>query len=437
MKLGHPFPFRIFLIILFCILFITAFSRFGAYAYETVFLAKENFSEGTMLGPVNIENLSYDQAFSKVNGEVGNWKKNSNVVLTLSDRNVAIPLDMVYLLIEESLGAAVNDQENKLYSTIQQSDLEKQVLLIADESLAKAIDIKRLKAEIENSISALPAGKLEFKLADYIAEGAGVKQDVIASSKLNIIDTKHLEQWLKTHGELNIPAKMNVSFLQLVTTEQGAKYPAVFLSEIASVLYSSILPTNVQILERHTSQELPNGIEAGYEAKVIPGEMDLLLFNPNDFDIKVRFSSKEPGTVTAEVLGLNVGFTYKIRMENKKEYQPKQIIQYVPDINMIQNRVKQEGKKGYSVSVYRDILDSQGKKIESIILAEDFYLPVNEIVVEEIVQPSTQAPDLFPTGQTDTSAVQENQTESLDNENADGTIDGPESLDPGIINHRN
>ncbi|WP_108669429.1 VanW family protein [Peribacillus acanthi] len=376
-------PLRLFLIILFCTLFITAFSRIGVFAYETVFQNKLLFVQNTFIGPVSVASLEQNQAIQKLNEKTIEWKSSSKVEISFSDKSIQLPSDMFYFQIEESILSAGDGMSNPLFVTVKEQQLKDQLLMITDESIVETIDLKRLKMEIEKTVGTLQQSIVSFKLSEFISEDTLTKNVVLSEVTKEIPDKEKTERWLTKHKEMVIPAKSNFSLLNYLKETNESTFSSEFLTTIASSMYQSILPTNLQIVERHTSKEIPNGIQLGFEAKILKDEMDFIIFNPNDREYVISFVPQESG-MTIQVKGMQAGLSYKVRLENEKSYEPKKIIRYVANLNSIKSEQKIKGKKGYSISVYRDIFDPKGERLEAVLMAEDFYLPVNEVVFEEI-----------------------------------------------------
>ncbi|WP_163101774.1 VanW family protein [Peribacillus alkalitolerans] len=375
---------RLFFIILFCTLFITAFSRIGVFAYETVFQPKLLFTENTYIGPVSVANLEQDQAIQKVIEETSTWSSSPKVEISFSDKSIPLPNELFYFQIDESVLAAGEGMTNPLFVTVKEQELKEQLLLLTDETIAEKIDVKRLKIEIEKTVGTLlQKAIVPFKLSEYISEDTLTQNVVLSEVKKEIKDKSQSELWLRKHREIVIPAKTNFSLLNYLQQTKESGFSNEFLTVIASSMYQSILPTNLQIVERHTSKEIPEGVQLGFEAKILKDDMDFIIFNPNDKEFVISFLPLETG-LAIQVKGMKAGLSYKVRLENEKSYEPKKIIRYVANLNSIKPEQKVKGKKGYSISIYRDIFDQKGERLETVLIADDFYLPVNEVVFEEI-----------------------------------------------------
>ena len=154
---------------------------------------------------------------------------------------------------------------------------------------------------------------------------------------------------------LTIPAHSNFSFIKDFIGKK-TDFSNDFLSKVASVLYEASLATNLEIVERSISTELPEGYKLGYEAKVNLKDLDFTLYNPNDYEITVAFRVENGNTLVADLNGFMTGKSYKVVERNRITYPYKQIIQYTT--NPLVNN--EPGKEGYSVMIYRNIYDSAG-----------------------------------------------------------------------------
>ena len=129
----------------------------------------------------------------------------------------------------------------------------------------KNINQQAVKAELEKQ-AGLFTPTQTISINDYL-RGEAAKREVISSAKTSINETNSLQTWVNQHPKLTIPAHANFSFVK-DTVGKNTVFSNDFLSKVASVLYEASLATNLEIIERSISTELPEGYKPGYEAKV-------------------------------------------------------------------------------------------------------------------------------------------------------------------------
>lgn len=374
-----------------CTLFFTAFTQIGTLAYEKVFRIENALSEGTFIGPVGVQGLQSTDANQKLNDTIVNWQKANSVNLSFADKKMEFPSRLFLFQIEESIAAAEPGVPNPLYATVTEQAIKEQLVYIVDETMLPFIDIKSLRAKLEEMAGALPSSKTNISLLNFIMDKSLTESKILSQAEIYIPGSgNRFSSLIDSYGEIIIPAKSSFSLLQSLKENGQGIYSNELLTKLASGLYEAILPTNMQVVERNISKELPEGYKAGLEAKIAREKLDFILFNPNDTDIKIRFEKKNKNMISVSVIGMYTGITYKIRFEDKKEVEPKQIIHYADNIETVSKSESKKGRKGYSVTVYRDSYNINGKLLDRFLISEDFYLPVNEVVIKERTKQNTE-----------------------------------------------
>ncbi|MFJ8245681.1 VanW family protein [Peribacillus asahii] len=374
MKKGYV---RTLILLISSTLFITCFSQAAVFAYEKAFPPSRIFANGTVIGPINVGNLSEDEAATKLSEAIEIWQNKQGITVSFSDQERTIPaIDMTFLL-QESIRSAEDGATNPLYATISKETVRSILIEMAGGEFVSNLDVTKLKSEIERKAGLLGKDGKEIVAIEFLRDNLETK--VLARAEMNVTDAEDAASFVKQHATFTIPAFQTVAFMKDVMANDHA-FSEAFLTEAASTFYKASLATNLQIIERHRSVEFPSGVEAGYEAKVNQSDLDFIVNNPNDTKLTVTFKLKQQGVLVAEISGYPNGKKYVVRQENPKTYPFKTIVRYTSDPS---EPAASPGKQGYSVSVYRDIYDSSREIIDYKLMAKDFYLPVNEVVVKE------------------------------------------------------
>ncbi|AZV44590.1 hypothetical protein BAOM_3981 [Peribacillus asahii] len=374
MKKGYV---RTLILLISSTLFITCFSQAAVFAYEKVFPPGRIFANGTVVGPIDVGNLSEDEALSKISEAIEIWQNKQEITVSFSNQERTIPaIDMTFLL-QESIRSAEDGATNPLYANISKETVRSVLVEMAGGEFVSNLDVTKLKSEIERKAGLLGKDGKEIVAIEFLRDNLETK--VLSRAEMNVTDAEDVASFVKQHATFTIPAFQTVAFMKDVMANDHT-FSEAFLTEAASTFYKASLATNLQIIERHRSVEFPSDAEAGYEAKVNQSDLDFIVNNPNDTELTVTFKSKQQGVLVAEISGYPNGKKYVVRQENPKTYPFKTIVRYTSDPS---KPAASPGKQGYSVSVYRDIYDSSGEVSDYKLMAKDFYLPINEVVVKE------------------------------------------------------
>ena len=201
--------------------------------------------------------------------------------------------------------------------------------------------------------------RIGFQIADIPADVLGIP-DVIDS--LN--DT------------LFVP-EQPVSLLTLLGENTGAMNQE-GLDFLASMLYSTVLQTDYEILERHAQSDIPSYLQPGTEASINPElEKDLQFVNLSQHPSKLHMTI-EGNSLKVEIFSQTKEKDIKVRVEKDRIVNPRIIYRYSDELAAGQEKTIQEGTKGLRVEVYRSIVEN-GVSSE-VVVSRDYYAPVNRIV---------------------------------------------------------
>ncbi|MGX2960746.1 VanW family protein [Peribacillus sp. JNUCC 23] len=381
MEKRFPTYLRVLAIVVLSTIFIMSFSQLGVKAYEKFLQQDQKFAANTFIGTVQVSGESTKQANENLIYTIAEWQSKSRLSLTFADRKMTIPMDFIHFSLEESVQDAENGMDNPLFATITETNIRQLLKEIVDEQVIERVKVDQLQAEIQRQAGLLDVNERVISLTKFFEESVSVS--VISHAKKQHIDVKSLSSWVESTHPITIPAFGEFSFINDLSVNAGS-WTDEFLTQVASLVYEASLSTNLQILERNTSQEVPVGVTAGYEAKVNRNGMDLKLANPNDFEMTVTIKATQPGVLIVEISGYETEQQYKVVLKDSKTIPYRKIIQYTALLPNGSETIKKSGKLGYSVSVYRETYNSLNEKLDSVQISNDFYLPVNEVVLKEI-----------------------------------------------------
>lgn len=374
------------------VLFVFSFSHFGAIAYERLTKQSDIFEEGTIIGSFDVSNLTKEQAKEFITASINTWFETCQLTLYYKDVELKINSELFRFSLSESVEAATNGQVSPLLISIQEPEYKEIIAAFNDPTLYDVVNHEKLMKEILNVVTTFKKGKFSFKVLDFLEQNLDPIIISTGDMKLTKEQVILIEEAIAGRKQFVISAKSEFSLLKFMN-EHSIKLSNEHLSFIASTLYKTILPTNFEIVERHTSRQLPDYNELGYEAKVVAGSMDFSVYNPNSTDYVVNIKFDTP-LLTMDLIGAPLLYKYEIVLKDKQIFPPKSIIRFNSKLPLGETKMIEEGKAGYLVTVIRNQLEKNGKILDEEILSEDFYPPIHRVVARSRI--SAETPNVEP-----------------------------------------
>lgn len=377
------FSVKIFSLLISCVLLLSLFSTVGARTYHA-FFAEDIFKKGTMIGPVDVSGLSEEDAKGILLSEIENWYEIGELSLVSGDKKTKLNKREIFSFqILESIDSAVDGIQNPLLTDLKDDHFE---TVLTELTLMELQDFKaeELKSGILAPASNLHPGEIEIKLDPFVIVD---DTNVISRSVIdNFDDESEIVKWVNEFGVIHVPANKPFSLLTLLS-ESGTTnhYSDQALSVIATGIYSSVLPSNFKIIERHISEVLPSYADFGYEAKIENKKKDLIIYNENPYDYKLVFSLTDEG-LEVQLVGAEFPQTIKVSIEDEETFKPKIIKQYDSTLPKGKMVVKQKGSPGRVAKIYR-IISESGQVDQRVEIAEDYYPPIHTIEAHSIIVP--------------------------------------------------
>ncbi|KOY82809.1 G5 domain-containing protein [Lysinibacillus macroides] len=237
------------------------------------------------------------------------------------------------------------------------------------EVLMQASYLKEHKVEAAIDDAMLQAGeRIAFQMADLPAAEKGVAQVIPLLNDVVLVPNQAF------------------SLLTLLGEQVGAVND-VGLDFVASTLYSVLLQTDYEILERHSQQESPPYLQQGIEA-----DMDAALAKDLQFINRSEQLGKLQATMEGNQLKIEIFAAVKdkditVRVSKDKIVKPRVIYRYSDDLKAGQERIEQEGTEGARVAVYRSIVENGAT--EEQFISRDYYAPQNRIITRSSKEPAT------------------------------------------------
>jgi hypothetical protein len=386
---------KVFLILVFSTIYIYSFSYFGANAFEH-FLGNDNtFAQGTKIGSIDLSDKTKQQGIRELTSEIERWNKETIILFTYKERTYEVSKKLFEFNEEETVNNIKQEVDNRAVVSISEEKLVEEIKHTSAKINLDDINVKKLKADLLD-VAMMPESKMyTFNLEDYateqLTENPTISKATVEVNKSN----KDLAEFVKSVPTIELKEKSSFSLLEFLEENNSNDFTEETLSIVATGIYGAILPTNISIMERHISKELPSYVQLGYEAKVSEEEqMDLVLLNENrtSYTLELSYDSSK---LTIVLKGSPFLYKYSIIKENKKSFDPKTVVQFDPTLEFGQTKVHFVGKKGQLISMYRQIANESGVVMKKELLSEDFYAPMHRIELHSLrAPPVIENPDI-------------------------------------------
>ncbi|EPZ39679.1 hypothetical protein C289_0300 [Anoxybacillus ayderensis] len=358
---------KLFFTMILTVSYLLATTKVATWAYES-FVSNDTFAEGTMIGPVDVSNRSREEAHEQVNEKVNEWKQSATVKLVLEKKEATVQTDYFSFHMEESMKQAVSGKRTPLLVSVDRQALQDAISSIGASS--DWIDVEKVKTQLEQAAASLTS--VDLSLQQYVRED--MQQETILSQTTIPF---HEELRAMKEAAIVMEPKQVFSVLDFLK-KQGLGVSKEAMTLFASALYEVIIPTNFEIVERHTNIVLTNGVKIGFEAAVEQNKKDFILFNPNDRPYTVEWRIKG-NHMQVTLIGAPFMYQYVLKTNPIEYYEPKTIVQYSALLKPNEKRIKEEGKKGMLIRLYKEVYDRNRTLIETIPVSEDFYPPVHRV----------------------------------------------------------
>jgi hypothetical protein len=369
---------KIFAITSLSIVFLLTSFYGSIYAYDLfkseVLGIEERYVNQTKIGPLNATGLTKNSAKQLLNNKVAQWKNNSTITIVDTDGKVlSVPNTLVNINVQETINALQNGKENEIF--VSAPELKNEISKIYENSTF--VDINALSQDILANVKEM-AVRIEINASNYVIEDGNF---VVAESVVtNFKKDNYLDLWVASLNNKVIAANETTSLLTLLESEGTELVDSESLSVIATALYKALLNTNFDILERHIGSSLPAYASLGFEAKVIPGELDLAFRNPNSENYVFQVY-EDNNVLNVSIVGPSLPYRYVVSIKGMQQFKPKTIIHFSSSIKENEVMVKNEGQPGFLCTIYRNAFDEANNLVSNTLIAEDFYIPIHRVEI--------------------------------------------------------
>lgn len=154
------------------------------------------------------------------------------------------------------------------------------------------------------------------------------------------------------------------------------------ICQVTTTLYNALLLSEFSIIERRPHSIPLAYVRPGLDATLAENYIDFKFQNNRSYAVYIGAETKS-GTVSIKILGKNDEFGYDNSLITRLNSVIIEEYEKEPDEIIFDNNLKEdekvvvrEGKKGYNVIVYRDILNKKGELLKREKISNDIYKPV-------------------------------------------------------------
>jgi len=359
-------------------------------------VSAESDGSGSSIGGQPVESLNRDEIISLLNSKILEWKQNP---IILAGNSTDITLDPEWFTFDvESTVEQFESQVSTAWYAFWKSErtIHLPLQVVISPELTEVIDgngqsdTEATLEVIKNQVGILSNEPIETVALDMSL----FQTDRIAFDIEEIsINTSGLHDIISALNEQEIGSGEMFSINEhLEGVNLGASEETI--NFVTSLIYSAVLQTNFEVIERHSQGRIPNYLEPGIEA-TISNSKDFKFINTNNAPASIKISMKE-SELLVEIYSVPTE-TVANYLVSEKEITPRIIYRYSSELKPNEEKLIQEGQPGLRVSVYRTISDKAGPYEKEELISRDYYPPVNRIVLKSSLVSETSTtldPDL-------------------------------------------
>ncbi|MGO4888582.1 VanW family protein [Anaerobacillus sp. MEB173] len=355
---------------------------------------------GSTIANIDVGGLEYSEAQQLIQAEVSSWKEKPEIIVDTKHEEEEVRIDrkLFTFKIKDTLEQLHREIEQPWYKFfVRHSAVTLPLHVELNPAFEQLEDIWPKTIDIEKTL--LAATEQVKHLNEPIVAAA-----YIESSQLEMVTIAEASVVINASNSLALPKLVHQ--LDQFELDEGQAFSLVHalgdstefgisadeLDRLATAVYTAVLGTNFEIIERHSQGQIPAYAQAGLEATVVINEKDLVFQNSSPFSYTLQFSI-EDSQLKVAVIGPEQETTYSYDTKNVQELQPRTIYRYDKNLAANRERVADYGSNGYRVDVYRVTYNNHGKKLNETRMARDYYPPSPRIVMLSTEQSIPQAED--------------------------------------------
>lgn len=343
-------------------------------------LAKDGAGNGSIAG-IEIDGVKKNDIPALLATEVTKWKELDMIVQGETGK-VTIPTNLVNFNIQKTVDQYFAQTAKPWYQFWGgKNNIQIPLEVTIDETVNELLDaaplfnkdatiqeIKEHAGNLQNStIRPIEAAltkenltRIAFEVQDVTINATGIARIVSAMNETTILD-----------GDL-------FSFIEVLRKAETI-YHEETVNFVASVLYSAVLQSELDIQERYSQNKVPSYLQPGIEVKVDAKRgQDFGFINRTGRPVIVYSTLKE-GRLLVELYSIKSDQQVTYAVTNKEFVKPRTIYRLTQTLPAGQEMVEQQGENGVRVQVYKKY--SGGTFEKDVLISRDFYPPRNKVIL--------------------------------------------------------
>ncbi|WP_185971024.1 VanW family protein [Alkalicoccobacillus porphyridii] len=352
--------------------------------------AKE-YQIGTVIAGVEVGGMTLAEAQSEID-MIAEQRRNQQVVsIYLYDSLVELPEEALNLSVPTVSSNAVEESE-QIEATIDITALTEAVNQIESADLSGLVDISTLKNDIEFQLNEEPTKAPTVHLASYI-EGINEERTVLANVYAPYMESTILGTWSTGLDGVVIEPRSHFSLKTALEQTNQMVVGGESLDLFSSVIYQALAKSNLELIEHHTPEKLPQSIKVGYGASVNEDHRDLVFYNPNyeSMELNVQFSTEG---LIVELVGTPYIQEYELVVENTETIQPRTEVTYSKKRRAGNSQVIVNGKNGYAASLFKRELNANKQEVNKVLIARNYIAATSTIEERSVYAKPEPEPEL-------------------------------------------
>ncbi|PSL43983.1 VanW like protein [Salsuginibacillus halophilus] len=371
------------------VLFILGFTYAGTAAYDRVLVQSSNLPENAEIAGIELGGASLEEAEAELEEAVHTWQRQALVDFVMYDEDVQLETEVLDFQIEEAFEEASATGSAELRPRIAANALQSHLEELPYQEVPDQVDIERLQEAVSEHVR-LREPHTRFRVTNYFSEAYALSEQELRSTTLQSNqDTPALEEWADALDGTEIEPRSSFHFSDAMDEAGIMAFENIELQMLASGIFQVLSETNFVVTERHIHRELPDYAALGEDARVIPGEKELIIYNPNyqPYELQVSYTG---GELFVALRGEPFLFNYERTVRDEVEVEPRTVVHYSESRLPYESELIEEGSNGAYGRVYIITTDDAGATLEENQIAEDYYPADHQIEERGLSAPETE-----------------------------------------------
>lgn len=359
----------------------------GSYAVDNLLFSSEEYGDNTYVGTTDVSNMEVASAVSTLSSSFDSWKENAALFVRYQDATAEYPLKHVEALVEETAAQAQSGQQNSFVIDLQEAKTRSFLESNFPAAAFSETDVENITLTLEQ---ALASGQTETRV-DISDDSLTVEKVIVSETSFpHDMESDGADLIIEALNGMQIAPESQFSLLAVLAEMNVWDVTDAELTEIASVIYSTVLKTNLLIDERSIGATQPASIPLGFEAAISQElGINLAFTNPNHNTFTLNVD-KTGEMITASLTALPFVYDYSVQTGGETEIEPRLIKQYSAFVSS-GTSVKEDGAEGKRIEVSRAVFDNN-EELEVEPVSTDFYPPVHRVEVYPLETPDVASP---------------------------------------------